>query len=68
MTKLRTCFLACFLLLVARLIGAPRNAWIAAWATSPQSANPGSDEPLLNIEDQTVHESVRVSIGGSQMR
>ena len=34
---------------------------------SPQSAAPDADEPLLKIEDQTVRERVRVSIGGGQI-
>jgi len=78
MRKLRCCALACFLLVALQLAGAPRNAprnssplpgkWIATWAASPQSAAPDPHEPLLNIEDQTVRERVRVSIGGTQIR
>jgi lysophospholipase L1-like esterase len=45
-----------------------QNAWIATWAASPQSAGPSSKEPLLKIEDQTVRERVRISIGGAQIR
>lgn len=56
------------LMLVPRLAGAPRNAWVATWAASPQAAAPDPDEPLLKIENQTVRERVRVSIGGSQIR
>ena len=78
MRKLRCCALACFLLVALQLAGAPRNAprnsspspgkWIATWAASPQPAAPDPHEPLLNIEDQTVRERVRVSIGGTQIR
>jgi lysophospholipase L1-like esterase len=50
------------------LAAAPRNAWIASWAASPQATAPNAKAPLLNIEDQTVRERVRVSIGGSQIR
>jgi len=46
---------------------APPNAWIATWAASPQSAAHDPREPLLNIEDQTVRERIRVSIGGAQI-
>src|SRR6184192_1022018 len=74
MRELRHCALACFLLIALQLAGSPRNAsplpmkWIATWAASPQSAAPDPHEPLLNIEDQTVRERVRVSIGGTQIR
>jgi len=62
-------------LLVPQLAGAPRNAsqnahrtaWIATWAASPQPTAPNPRKPLLNIEDQTVRERVRVSIGGAQI-
>jgi lysophospholipase L1-like esterase len=43
-------------------------AWIATWAASPQPAAPNPKQPLLNIEDQTVRERVRVSIGGARIR
>jgi lysophospholipase L1-like esterase len=72
MKELRNCALVCFLLFIPQLAGAPRNArpnaWIATWAASPQPTAPDPDEPLLNIEDQTVRERVRVSIGGAQIR
>jgi lysophospholipase L1-like esterase len=67
MPKPRNCALLCFLLFVPQLTGAPGKAWIAAWAASLQSANPDSDEPLLKLEDRTVRERVRVSIGGAQI-
>src|ERR1700683_5389200 len=67
MRELRTCALVCFLLVAPQLAAAPQNAWIATWATSPQSVTPDPDEPLLKIEDQTVRERVRVSIGGDQI-
>jgi hypothetical protein len=67
MIKLHNCALACFLLFVPHLAASPRNAWIATWAASPQSADPDPDEPLLKIEDQTVRERVWVSIGGGQI-
>jgi lysophospholipase L1-like esterase len=43
-------------------------AWIATWAASPQPAAPNPKQPLLNIEDQTVRERVRVSIGEARIR
>jgi hypothetical protein len=57
----------CLLLFAPELVAASTNAWIATWATSPQSGTPDPHEPLLNIENQTVRERVRVSIGGSQI-
>jgi lysophospholipase L1-like esterase len=70
MNALRNCALACFLL-IPQLAGAQRNAppnsWIATWAASPQPTAPNPNKPLLNIEDQTVRERVRVSIGGARI-
>jgi lysophospholipase L1-like esterase len=67
MRELRNCSLVCFLLFIPQLAGAPRDAWIATWAASPQPTAPDPNEPLFNIEDQTVRERVRVSIGGAQI-
>ena len=71
MRELRNCALVCFLLFIPQLAGAPRNAprnaWIATWAASPEPADPDPNKPLLSIEDQTVRERVRVSIGGAQI-
>jgi lysophospholipase L1-like esterase len=62
--------LVCFLL-IPQLAGAqrnaPQNAWIATWAASPQPTAPNPSKPFFNIEDQTVRERVRVSIGGAQI-
>jgi lysophospholipase L1-like esterase len=46
---------------------APRSTWIATWTASPQPANPESGGPLTTIEDRTVRERVRVSIGGDRI-
>jgi lysophospholipase L1-like esterase len=67
MSKAWTFALVCFLLFVPQLAGTPRNSWIATWAASPQSVAPDPHEPLLNIEDQTVRQRVRVSIAGAQI-
>ena len=58
----------CHLLLTPTIAVAQANAWIATWATSPQSTNPSPTLPMFNIENQTVRERVRVSIGGDQIR
>ena len=68
MRELRNCALVCFFLLVPRLAEAQRNTWIATWAASPEPTAPDPSRPLLNIEDQTVRERVRLSIGGVQIR
>jgi lysophospholipase L1-like esterase len=68
MTTLRNCAICCLLLFVPLLSTALQDAWVATWATSPQSAAADPNNPLLNIEDQTVRERVRVSIGGAQIR
>jgi lysophospholipase L1-like esterase len=57
-----------FLLLVPRLVAGQRDAWVATWAASPEPAPADPDEPLLNIENQTVRERVRVSVGGPKIR
>ncbi len=68
MNALRNCFVIWLLLLVPDLAGASTDAWVATWAASPQSGTPNPREPLLNIDNQTVRERVRVSIGGNQIR
>ncbi len=73
MSAVRHSTLAYVLLCSSQSILAPRialaqaNAWIAAWASSPESTNPNPNLPMLNLENQTVRERVRVSIGGSRI-
>ena len=58
-----------FLLLLPSLARAQQNpTWIATWTASPEGADPDPDEPLLNLNDQTVRERARVTIGGEQIR
>jgi lysophospholipase L1-like esterase len=47
---------------------AKTQAWVAAWAASPEPADPDPDEPLLKLADQTVRERVRLSSGGEMVR
>ncbi len=68
MNRIRNCVAICSLLFVPELLAASTNAWIATWATSPQSGTPNPREPLLSIDDQTVRERLTASIGGSQIR
>lgn len=65
--RMRSCVFVCAVLLATQLIAAPRSAWIAAWAASPQPVAPNPREPLLNLENQTVRERVRVSMGGTRI-
>ena len=68
MNRIRNCVAICFLSFVPELVAASTNAWVATWATSPQSGTPNPREPLLSIDNQTVREHLRASIGGSQIR
>ena len=68
MNRGANCVAICLLLFVPELVAASTNAWIVTWATSPQSGAPDPREPLLNIDNQTVRERVRASIGGSRIR
>jgi lysophospholipase L1-like esterase len=67
MRKPRNLNWVCLLLIIPHCADAQRNSWVATWATSPQSAAPNPKQPLLNIEDQTVRERVRISVGGAQI-
>ena len=68
MNRGANCVAICLLLFVPELVAASTNAWIATWATSQQSGTPDPRAPLLNIDNQTVRERVRSSIGGSRIR
>jgi hypothetical protein len=65
---LRICALTCCLLQLPLGAAAQRDGWIATWATSPESADPDPSQPILNLQDQTVRERVRISVGGAQIR
>ncbi|HEX7251757.1 MAG TPA: SGNH/GDSL hydrolase family protein, partial [Thermoanaerobaculia bacterium] len=58
--------LAGLLVLVPRLAVAGPS-WVASWASSPQSADPAVNRPVLRIEDQTVRERMRLSTGGDRI-
>jgi lysophospholipase L1-like esterase len=60
--------LIAFLLLAGKVSAAGNTPWIATWAASPKSAEiVGPREPLAKIDNQTVRERVRVSIGGPRI-
>jgi lysophospholipase L1-like esterase len=42
--------------------------WIATWTASMEAASPDPDEPLLNLNDQTVRERARITLGGDEIR
>jgi len=67
MTKPWKLALVWFVLFGIHLAKAQRNAWVATWAASPEPADSDSHSPLLKIEDQTVRERLRVSIGGAKI-
>ena len=68
MSSLRGCVLLCSLLLVPCLAAGQREAWIATWSASPEAADPDPNQPVLNLQDQTVRERLRISVGGSEIR
>jgi len=68
MSALQNCAFGCLLLFAPQLAGASRINWIATWTASPELADPDPREPLLKLDNQTVRERVRISIGGAQIR
>ena len=72
MRKFGSCAVIGLVLSTAGVADAQRNAlpksWVATWAASPQSSASDPEEPLTNLEDQTVRERVRVSVGGAEIR
>lgn len=57
-----------FLLLLSHVAMGQRPMWIATWTASPEAADADPDNALLNLNDQTVRERVRVTLGGRQIR
>jgi lysophospholipase L1-like esterase len=68
MNVFRRPLVLCFLLLIPRLATGQEGRWIATWTASPEAADADPNEPILNLNDQTVRERARVSIGGVQIR
>ena len=68
MNALTRCAVICSLVLIPRLGPAQREAWIATWTASPEPADSDPNQPVLNLQNQTVRERVRISVGGSQVR
>jgi lysophospholipase L1-like esterase len=53
---------------VSGAAGASSQARVAAWAASPHAADADPDQPLSNLEQQTVRQRVRLSTGGTSLR
>jgi len=68
MNAFTRCAVICSLVLIPRLGPAQREAWIATWTASPEPTNSDPNQPMLNLQNQTVRERVRISVGGSQVR
>src|SRR5947207_15413381 len=68
MNALRMCVLLSLFLFVLGTVRGSTNTWIASWAASPQPGSPNPREALLNIDNQTLRERVRISMGGSQIQ
>jgi lysophospholipase L1-like esterase len=45
-----------------------QSSWIATWTASPEGADSDPNEPLTNLDNQTVRERLRVTAGGGQIR
>jgi lysophospholipase L1-like esterase len=45
-----------------------RATWVATWTATPEAASPDPDEPVLNMNDQTVRERARITLDGQQIR
>jgi len=68
MNALARCAVICSLVLIPRLGLAQHEAWIATWTASPEPRDSDPNQPVLNLQNQTVRERVRISVGGSQVR
>ena len=42
--------------------------WVAAWTASPHAVDPDPDDPLLNIDGQTVRQRARLSLAATSLR
>src|SRR5258706_6825267 len=57
-----------FLLFISSFAMGQRPKWVATWTASPEAADLDPNEPLINLNDQTVRERLRVTVGGKQIR
>ena len=44
------------------------NIWVGTWSTAPQLVEPGNMPPSPGLNDNTLRQVVRVSIGGDSLR
>ncbi len=63
-------FLALILFTAPVVLSRPAapQSWATTWAASPTACGAGDCGVLRNVENRTVRERVRVSIGGSRLR
>jgi hypothetical protein len=52
------------LLAVSHSVMSQQPGWTATWTASPEAADPYPNEPLTNLDNQTVRERVRVTVAG----
>jgi lysophospholipase L1-like esterase len=55
-------------LLLSPLAIAQQAKWIATWTASPSLFDPDPAEPFANLNNQTVRERLRITLGGNQIR
>lgn len=68
MNMRRSGAVVCLLLLLSGIAVGQPEKWVATWAASPEPAGADPDQPILHLQNQTVRERVRVSVGGPQFR
>ncbi|MGA3026886.1 MAG: SGNH/GDSL hydrolase family protein [Bryobacteraceae bacterium] len=68
MSNSLVCALACSVLLIPLIAAAELESWVATWAASPEPPDADPNQPILNLQDQTVRQRVRISVGGSRVR
>ena len=56
------------LLAVSHSVMSQQPGWTATWTASPEAADPDPNEPLTILDNQTVRERLRVTVGGKQIR
>jgi lysophospholipase L1-like esterase len=74
--QVRHAFLSAFLffplLFLSRLAMSQQpgqqSGWIASWTASQSVMDPDPTEPLTNLNNQTVRERLRITLGGKQIR
>ena len=58
----------CFLLFVSSFAVCQKPKWVATWTASAEAADVDPNEPLMSLNDQTVRQRLRITLGGKQIR